>query len=412
MSHESYTENAYAFPWGDVVLERYAHEYPESKYGPQIKKILEVFLKQELENISLFVSADGTAFPFTSVSVRRLALDLQHETQTAILPSAPKRVEFVMGSFLNNKHGHPFNFCQQAMHRVIQELPKALRALESGEHYADSVVYTLGSPTYETGVLSDAFAGHVKKRPFEALGTLYAEFVEDEGSKIPAGSHLPEIILTGFSMGGNFAVETARALIEKGIVSQDRTVSRVPHLEVNAYIPAGLDRSPLKFLKLPAGIFIEWFIQKHILKNPSLEIIRNGTDDFTERLSKAFYQKNILVTEDVSQKKHKKTAMRAILRDLVFQNFDLPSGLKINKISGLKDPMTFSAPHAREFRKDKLNRSGTLGAQILQRRSFGAREFAVDMSHRVPFYRSSEMRLWHRAGEALAYRFDLQEPAG
>lgn len=410
------------FPWGEAAMDLYRDHCKETGKSPEImERVVQEFFRSELENMQLSTSEDGTAFPYTYIRVGDLARRMlggipPQGTQTGQIknPETPRlrRVEFVAGSFLNTSQGHAFGYCEEAIHKMMMSLPGALRALREGKESEDIVVCTLGSPTNEYGKMSSQFAADVKSNPYMVFGTLYADFVKREVLDKRKPNEKIELTLTGFSMGSNFMTEAAQVLSERGLVTQDKSGDDPrPRVSVNAYIPAGFNDSLLRPAQVPVGFVADLFIEG--FTNSTLRKTALGEAQFSGSLKDVFSKRGITPSMDAEQEKLKSEGLKSILLALTFGP-SKPStiAVNVNKIEGLRDPTTLSLAQllsdALHKRKEVRTQHGvetsaakTLGAHVQERGKEGNREFAVKMSHAIPFFRESEWRRWDRVTDEL-----------
>ena len=174
------------FPWGDAGLDEYAKARADAPEKVALmKEVIYTFLDQEIKNTRIYESR-GASFPYTVIRIKDLARALYNVERTSVteptdeVDRAPstKHVEFVMTSVLATVHGHPFTFCEEAIHQTMRALPAALTALENGQEPEDTEIYTLGFPTNELGTMDAPFTDAMVENPFKTLGSLYGESVE------------------------------------------------------------------------------------------------------------------------------------------------------------------------------------------------------------------------------------------
>ncbi len=406
-----------SFPWGDAGLAGYS-EWAKGDPGRVeiMKDVIYTFLDQELRNTGIYESgAEGAAFPWTVIRVKELARALVEKygqlppaaeeiSSPPPQSSAEERIvkkEFVMTSFLATFHGHPFTFCEEAMHQALRALPDAIRATSEGREPDDIEIYTLGSPTNELGMISPEFSERMNEDPFGALGRLYAGFVENTALQNRNPDQRTELNFTGISMGSNMAAEAAKALLDRGEVTQSREKNRdatVPHLTMNMYTPAGLNESPLRHAKIPVGFVMEGMYQ--LARNPGVRRIAFGEKDFLENIKRIYEPRGIRAHMESEQKSRKEGVLKSILTK-ISHGVPVAENLKANELIGLKDPTMFSFKRSRQAKAKRAEHGETLAGAMLDRNNPNRRKFGIQMSHTIPFFRPSEFKRWDRIAELL-----------
>ncbi|MEK7144871.1 MAG: hypothetical protein AAB794_03400 [Patescibacteria group bacterium] len=295
--HESNPHLLDMFPWGDAGLDEYAKARADAPEKVALmKEVIYTFLDQEVKNTRIYESR-GASFPYTVIRIKDLARALYNVEQSSVAEPAReanrtpsiKHVEFVMTSVLATVHGHPFTFCEEAIHQTMRALPSALTALENGQEPEDTEIYTLGFPTNELGTMDAPFTDAMVENPFKTLGSLYGESVEKLALENKNQNQKMELVFTGVSMGANFAAEAATALLDKGLVTQSRESASIerPHLTLNLYTPAGLNEAALRKLQISLGFVAEGVYQ--LAANPVVRKIAPNEGKFLEGLKTVRY---------------------------------------------------------------------------------------------------------------------------
>ena len=393
-------------PWAKAGLARFVEKFPnkteeEYKY---VESAVSEFFNQELDNVELFETGEGTSFPYTSIHLNRVARAL-YEKHIGTCPplsehptnyeSPHRKIEIVMGSFLATNQGHPFGYCEEALHKIMMALPTALEAIHVGREPERIEIITLGSPTNEVAEMSGDFAERMNNDSAKALGALYAGLAEKVLRAEEARG--TDLALTGFSMGGNFAVEVAQELLRKRLVTQDRKALDKPHMAVTMYLPVGLNDSLLRSAQIAGGFGVEAVAQV-VAGSPDAQMISRGEAQFALGVRELIQKRKAEpIDESPQQVVRKRKALQAIVRSVLFTPPDV-SGLRVDKVTGVYDWTTRSGARTREYgeRTGIPESEQTLGTRILGRKDPMHRDHVASMRHLVPFFRESEMLRWSR----------------
>lgn len=396
------------FPWGDAGLHEYAKARKETPENiAAMKEVIYTFLDQEVQNTRIFESP-GASFPYTVIRVADLARALYRassgEVASTNMPEGAlpkKHIEFVMTSALLTIHGHPFTFCEEAMHQTMRALPTALEALENGEEPEDIEVYTLGFPTNELGSMEEDFTNAMVEAPFKTLGSLYGESVETLALKNLNPDQQTELVFSGVSMGANFAAEAAVMLLDKGLVTQSREETKKPHLTLNLYTPAGMNESMFRTPQIGLGFAAEGIVQ--MSSNPVVKEIAPNEGKFLEKLKPVLQKQGMYPHMDHEQvkRKNKVTSFTGSIVKKLVQGVPVRPDLIANKIVGMKDPTLYSMKRNRALAEQNEDHSDSLGAHSIRESNPNQRTFGVEMSHTIPFFRESEFKRWDRVVEKL-----------
>jgi len=400
------------FPWGDAGLDEYAKARTDAPEKVALmKEVMYTFLDQEIQNTRIYESR-GASFPYTVIRIKDLARALYNAERTSVaeptnevgrassaeaVPST-KHVEFVMTSVLATVHGHPFTFCEEAIHQTMRALPAALTALENGEESEDIEIYTLGFPTNELGTMDAPFTDAMVESPFKTLGSLYGESVEKLALESKKQNQKMELVFTGVSMGANFAAEAATALLDKGLVTQSREDASIeqPHLTLNLYTPAGLNEAALRKLQISLGFVAEGVFQ--LAANPVVRKIAPNEGKFLEGLKTVLKKEGIEAHMDEAQteRKNKVTSMMGSIVQKLIQGVPIDPNLVANKLVGTVDPTLYSMERNRKLTKQKEEHPNSLGSHTIRESHPNQRTFGVQMSHTIPFFRASEFKRWDK----------------
>jgi hypothetical protein len=399
-------------PWAEGGLDLYKEKNKDRPDRVEaVREAIYTMFDQEINNSVLFESKEtGATFPWSVVRVGDLAKELYKKSHPDFDPEKLERLsedhkskkDFLVTSFLTTANGNIFTFADHVYHQVMMALPEAFRALDEGREPEEIEIYTLGSPTNEVGLMSPQFTEEANKDPFGAYGKLYAEFVREHGLSKTIGGKKTELTFSGISMGGSFATEAAKRLIEQRVVTQDRkenTEENLPYLRINMYTPAGLNNdSFLRHLQTVVGFIGEGTYQG--LTNPVVRKVAPNEGKTVQRLNEIYIKKGIMPHMEPDQKAAKKKLLLGIIKQLV-SGVPVDPTIKANEIIGLSDPLMYSRKRNKEAKRQKEKHGESLGAHTLPRTGENRRVFGIDMSHTIPFYRENELKRWDRVADIL-----------
>lgn len=397
------------FAWGTYGVKEYQNFDKDPARNEAVKDILNTFLDLEVQRMGMFQSKEsGVSFPYTSINLKELAetFCLKDKTSREVSnsPSKRERIEFIFGSILGTQDAGPFDFCDEAIHKMMMEFPRAIRALKEGREVDDFTIYTLSSPMNELGTMTADFSERIQKDPFDTMGELYAETVQNVLDNRKSDKRLA-VNFTGISMGASLAGKTAEKLIERKLLTQSREKNEetgIPNLSITSYEPTGRNESPFRFLQIPLGFGIEARYQ--LAKNPMLKEVLSKRGKFIESLRKIMQARGFEahITDEQAEYKKKTTGILGPLVKKLILGVELNESVKSNEIMGVKDPTLYSPSRHREA-LGKRRGAKTLGSVMTGRPHENRRVFGnIQMSHTIPFYgRKNEMKRWMRAAEAL-----------
>ncbi len=403
------------FPHGEEAVRSFEKEYPGNKEQVEkVKEIFETFFKQEMENIQIFKSKEGVEFPYTKISIAKLAKELYAKNAVKPLKDNLEKnnqrtsieKEFIFGSFLAVENGTPFTFTEEAMHKAVMYLPRALESLKSGQEPEDREVYTLGSPTNLLGKMTPEFFNGLKEDPFRNLGRVYSELIKEKISSANENNNTTSIELFGISMGAGLAAMTGEKLLEDEQFTQESqpedTKERKIFLQIKAEVPVTLSRSKIKKIQIPVGFIIE--VAKGIMQNPYIRKVGGGESKFVKKMDAELAKRGIHENMSSEQKEMKKKSITNLMLALG-RGLNLKPETKVDEIFGLHDLTTFTSSFKKDAKIQSEEHPDTLGSTVVPRTREESRTSAVNANHSdIPasnFYRSSELRRIKVAAEKL-----------
>ena len=185
-----------AFPWGEEAIEIYKKEYGNNPDEIEtVRKILDIFFNQEVENIALYESKEGATLPYTRISVGDLAkalyekqtgkkAEIKTEENGTMVESDKRHIrrEFVFpGGPLSQIDNGLFHYVEEAIHQCMMHLPVALEDLRNGREPETHEIFTFGTPINEFGTMSPQFFEALKVDPTGTMSKVFAEFIEKNG---------------------------------------------------------------------------------------------------------------------------------------------------------------------------------------------------------------------------------------
>lgn len=404
----------------EIFKKRFKKEAPVSI--ETIKDILYTFFEQAVENTQIYSSdANGASFPYTVINTGALAKLVYSHYKIPLLSKLssteekPKhRMEFVMGSFLDTDNGNQFTFFEEAMHQFVKQLPKALEDIAQGKEPENEDVYVLGSPTNELGTVSTEFATRIEEgNAFEQFGALYAEFIT---SRLPKEERKKtSVYLYGISMGGSLATQTAEQLLANGKVSQSREDNQEPFMQVRADTLPGGDDSPvgLRRWQIPFGFVADTLLT--LATNPYTRAAitkQAGGKDIINK--KIFANRGIVPNMTPDQVRMKKQIIYGgpnilsggidykygIFHDLR-EGVPIDPNLKLTEVRAKYDPLQYSWEFNSNVQKQRAERSGSLGENLVSEPESNRRVAAIRDFHTFRFFRENELRRIEKAAADL-----------
>lgn len=382
------------FPHGESVLRLFRDKYKDEPEKAEIlKQVYDEFFEQELGNIEVYESEKlGAAFPWTKINTRNLLEKIvakysegdDAEKLQSLLSeeNAIEKQEFIFSSGSVVQSGYPFTFVEEAMHQAIVALKGDLVALQAGKAIPNREIYTLGLPTNELGKISSEFLEKVKNEPFSTMGDLLSEFIE---TRVPQGKADLNVSFYGVSTGASFAAATGEKLVQKGIMAQNHEGS-LPNLSIRMDSPVGLSKSTSRDWQIPLGYAAEFIYQTAIDPKFRLADLK-----FMGQVKKALSARGIVENMTGVDKKNKTDAIKSIIGQLK-AGVDFSKDLKVTKVTGLLDPLTFSVEEYVTEKDRQREAASGLGKNIATRKDANMREFMVSMTHTPAFFRDSELK--------------------
>ncbi len=389
-------EKKIVFPHGESILRLFRDKYKDEPEKAEIlEEVYYEFFEQELENIEVFESEKiGAAFPWTKINTGKLLEkivakysgknDAREALGSLINENEIKKQEFIFSSGSLVQSGYPFTFIEEAMHQIIVALKGDLVSLQSGEEIKGREIYTLGLPTNELGKISPEFLERLKQDPFDTMSKLLSEFIESRIPKKEAGLNIK---FYGVSTGASFAAATGERIIANGTATQNHDVPKeTPRLSIRMDSPVGLSKSTTKSWQIPLGYAAEFIYQT--AKDPKFRL---ADPKFMSQVKKALSERGITVNMTDEDKKRKTEAISAIIGKLK-KGVDFSQDLKVTKVTGLLDPLTFSLQEYKAEKKRQKEAAPGLGRNIAPRSEDNRREFIINQTHTPAFFSDSELR--------------------
>ena len=382
------------FPHGESALRLFRNKYKDEPEKAEIlEEVYYEFFEQELENIEIFESEKlGAALPWTKINTGKLLekivakysgeSDTKEILDSLMNKSEIKKQEFIFSSGSLVQSGYPFTFVEEAMHQIIVALKSDLASLQSGREIQGREIYTLGLPTNELGKISLEFLEKIKQDPFSTMGDLLSEFVE---AHVPQEKEDLNIRLYGISTGASFAAATGERLVQNGVVAQDHKGS-LPNLSIRMDSPVGLSKSTSRNWQIPLGYAAEFIYQTVI--DPKFRL---ADPKFMGQVKKVLSERGITVNMTDADKANKTEAIKSIIGKLK-EGVDFNEDLKVTKVTGLLDPLTFSLGEYKNEKERQEKTADGLGKNIALRSEENRREFMISMTHTPAFFRDSELK--------------------
>ena len=394
------------FPNGEAALEAYLRKYEgETERAEKIKDFLYEFLRQEIQNITVFKSEKyGAELPYTSIKIAELAKSAYQKyrgnlpAELAASSQAPIKQQYVIGSAIATAEGNEFTFVEEAMSQCVKYLPTALKELQEGNEPEEREIITLGMPTNTLGSITPELGEKLATAPYDEMGKIYAELVN---YKAQSEQGKPKIIeLYGVSLGSNIAIRTGEQLVEQGAGTQDFEVAKkqnLPYLEIRAEVPVSLSQSKIKKLQIPVGFLLD---AAHESRLPEIKRIEAGKPPFATAVAKILADRGITEQMSDEQKKIKNKVLRNIIMKLG-NKFEPKPETKITSIYGLKDLTTYTPSMVKEAETQGKEFGGTLGQNLLERQRPNVRSFTAEMPHLSPRFPDNELKRMRVLGIAL-----------
>lgn len=409
------------FPSGEIAVksfEKALDEKSEDKRVRTLEDVLNRFFLREIDNIRIFTTTDGVSFPYSSINIGEFAKELYKAYTGKDLPELkpdsdptlvhPKEKYIVFTSFPQAQNGHPFTFVERAMQLTMRKLRRAIKDIEEGRDPQDFEVVTLGAPTNNRwGNVTPEYTGKIKKNPYGTLGRSYSELLRSVLLDNQSNNKNSKYIFYGISMGGNIAVETARDLIGKGLITREQ----LQILLDSPVVPEKeLSKGEITVRFISEGLF-------HLSDLKSLASINSSENkllDEVDVILRSRKDRHVMTfAKSAEQDALRKECLDALI-------VEMAKGLSINKgkndsrlprVSerrGVNDTISSILNGSwRGKAKEKLaqfNDKKTkhpLGSTIMSSSTQNVREFAVSASHFFPFFGKKEMRRWGKSIDTL-----------
>ena len=389
-------------------------------FDPEIvKDILYSFLQKGIDNTRIHKSEKHEAsFPYTSVNTAEIAKALYraysgHEIGE-LKPSGKngesgkKRLEFLFGSFQLVSHGNQFTFTEEILHQIFKNLPSALERIENGEEPDSSEVCVLGSPTTITGSISQKFVDECKGHAFESYGDMYAELIKskvDKENDVGKGGNT-NIMLYGISMGASLAGQTAKRILEDGVVTQSREEDggeKKPFMQIRIDTAPGHRNKPDLWskVKLFGGFAAQTAYTLATDPYTRDVIFKNGKymDQVNAVLSEKGLTKSNLGSEQLAMKKK----VISLVEHELAQGVPWPDGVKATEVVGLQDALTYDPKLNEEAYRQREENPDSLGTHsVKDQGSEDIRVRSAKMTHAIPFtQRENEIGRMYKAVSSL-----------
>lgn len=401
-----------------------------------LNDVIDAYLEENLSNVRMFTSAEnGASFPYAKLDTADFAKRLyekytgvKSEIQTSgNTASNAASKEFVFAPILNPNSGTTFSVWEEHVRALVKKLPAAIAALKKGEEPEHHEVYAMGYPGSAVGILSPEFVAQVDRDGvYETHGKLFSDFVESQLPQDAEARQKTNLYFYGLSIGGSMAAKTGEGLLKKGLVTQAprfdakkvledegatpesrsamEAALHLPHLTIRADVPPGLNLSKVRQVEIPVGFALNFI--NNLLNNPYANAWVFRESD----ISKSFVtnlKSRIGVDEKMSdpEKKQKNEMVAKVVNGLI-SGTSIPEDLKITKVIGSYDPLTFSFTKSMEdlvanIKGGIFPDTKTLGQKIVPSDRENDRTFLATMRHEQNWLRPTNIRLMSAAVSAL-----------
>jgi len=404
------------------ILEKYFKENNEP-YNPEITRdVLYSFIENGLEHTKIQTSEKYKAsFPWTTINTGEIAKSLYKKysggkdipQKIAGEEKAPADKEFVFPSFQVVQHGNPFTFTEESLHQIMSSLPRAMEDLKQGKEPHEKEITIVGSPTNLLGTMSQEFLEDIKKDAFGTYGGLYSELIESELKNTEEGGKT-NILLYGISMGGSLATETAKRLIEKGLMTQSNEAHEKegkPFMQVRIDTPPGPKNaessasSLMKKARLYGGFALE--VGLALADAPFNRAIVFGDKKYVSQVNAVLAEKGIRENMTPEQEKMKKEGIRTVVNTLA-EGVPMPEQIRIREVIGLEDTLMDSSKLKKAVEEKRKKQEtlyekegGTLGKHSVTDNEY-VTSYGADMRHWIPFpVRENEIKRMAQAVRSL-----------
>ncbi|MEK7600999.1 MAG: hypothetical protein AAB480_00500 [Patescibacteria group bacterium] len=394
---------------------------PEPVNPETAREILYSFFEELIGNTNLYESKEQEAgFPWSVIDTGEIAKKLYARVTKKPLPRLSERgpeertkheKDFIFSNFsMPTSGGTPYIFFEQAMHRVLGELPAAFEDIQKGIEPHSHQIYTVGAPTSQTGVISEKFVGSLKdNHAYDEFGKMYAGFVRSVLPHDAAEAKQTALYFRGISMAGGFAVETAKHLVNEHAVTQDLNIEKserpAPFLQVRIDTAPGQTPGAASTRKVRTfgGFFATgaWELGADILsgRNYLFTTILNE-QKFVRQVFPVLAEKGINVHMEPGDIRLKKEAISNVLKNL-YAGVPIPENLKVTEVRGQYDLLTFTPGFSSKLAEQREKARGSLGQNIVKTEEKNRRVHGADMMHNVPNFPESAFARMHRAAKGL-----------
>ncbi|MSP12223.1 MAG: hypothetical protein EXR62_04605 [Chloroflexi bacterium] len=146
----------------------------------------------------------GVGIPYTGISVQSAVAEIDDGLLDKVSPGlqagAPETNIVILPGWSPPPGSHPFSGWSAVYHFAIKALPR--------RGQGDTNIYSLGLVSGFGGAVSGEWIKTIRQRGLAVYGEALAEFIEN----VVQPSHTGRLILTGTSLGGVLASETAKYL--------------------------------------------------------------------------------------------------------------------------------------------------------------------------------------------------------
>ncbi|MBI3941882.1 MAG: hypothetical protein HY326_02625 [Chloroflexi bacterium] len=179
---------------------------------PSLEKVDRFLAAIDAEGMRRFnrfppVRFPGVGIPYTGVSVKRAIAEICGELSDTFSPGlqagGPETNIVILPGWSPPPGSHPFSGWNAVYHFAIKALPR--------KRQGDIKIYSVGLPSGFGGTVSGEWIKAIRQRGLTVYGEALAEFVEN----VVQPSQTGRLILTGTSLGGILASETAKCLEER-----------------------------------------------------------------------------------------------------------------------------------------------------------------------------------------------------
>lgn len=415
-------ENSIPFPHGEAALKAFEKTFPNNPDKvAAMKRVLDVFFQQEMDNTRIFTDESGAILPYTRINITEFARALtgissasqQVETET------PKHKKvFIVPSFPALQNGHQFTFVEFAMKQAVKYLPQVARDLQEGKTPPDIEVYTLGSPTNKKwGEVTPEYVGRLEKDAYGTLSKTYSGFAEQQLPRNKEARVKTALVFIGDSMAGSMAAGAVENLITSGVATQEslKRQEGLPFVQVIMDAPVTINPSKHRQRALMPGFVID---SLHALATSShLRKTALRERKFLESLEPVLAERGINSHEGKAEIKLKRRGHKAVIDAMYNKKMTVDaSKVRVNIRRGMYDltipPFEF-ARRARNKLRSYREKGGRVPIgkylipdtklDVINANGRNAREFAVRGTHIFPIiFTEKEMRRWGKTLDRLS----------